>query len=211
MEKENQQHTIPTVQAAVDFLSAQSWKVSVPGLYRHIRQMKIKRTESGSFDQKSLLRYAARHLRKKDGSTVSAETEKAQQQRLDADTRKALAQASLAEAKARAISGKYILKEEVERGFAARAAVLKSDLFNFCHESAAGIIALVNGDPFKEADLREHMLYRIDVLLGRYAEPVKFEAPIPILPDGENEREEDEENESLFSDEEYAEQSPSIY
>jgi|GEM_PF-4515280 len=198
MDKENQQQIIPTVQAAVDFLSAQSWKLSVPGLYRHIKQMKIRRTESGGFDQKSLLRYASRHLKKKDGSFVAAETEKAQQQRIDADTRKALAQAQLAEAKARAISGDYMLRKEVERNFAARASVLKSDLFNFCHESAPRIIALLNGDSSKTADLIEHMISRVDVLLGRYAEPVKFEVPFPILPDEENEKEENEENEVSF-------------
>lgn len=200
MEKENMQQTIPNTQAAVDFLSNLSWKISVPAFYRHLKQQKIRRTESGAYNQKDLLKYAGKHLRKKDGSTVSAETEKKQQDRFDADTRKALAQAELAEAKARAISDKYMLREEVEWGFAARASIIKSDLFNFCHESATGIISLVNGDLLKAADLIEHMLSRVDLLLGRYSEPVKFAAPIPFLPDDENEKEDEDEEGTPFED-----------
>jgi hypothetical protein len=95
------------------------------------------------------------------------------------------------------------LKEDVERGFAARASTFKSDLTNFCYSEASGIIVKVNGDQGRCPDLIEYMLSRVDALLGRYSEPVTFSAEIPFLPcEDEESDEEDEENEAAFADEE---------
>lgn len=190
------EHTYPNPLAACDFLNGQGWKISKSLIYRHVKEKRVRPTVDGVYSQKDLLKYASKYLRKKDGTSVSAETERIQQQKASAETRKINAQAELQEIKAKVLSGAYVPKDLFERELAARAAVFRGDAENYVRGSAGAIISAVEGNPLMIEDLVSLMMEQVEVWMSRYsAAETKFRAPLSRLPDDDDEAEEELEEE----------------
>jgi hypothetical protein len=191
---ENAEQTYPNRLSAWEFINAQGWKISRGRFYQHADEKKVRPNREGKYNQKDLIRYAKRYLKKMDGSTSSEETEQLQQAKADAEARKLRAQAEHWEIKTKALSGQYVDKEWFERELAARAAVFRSDIENFIRSEASAMITIAAGDPARAPDLTDHMMKRVEEWLARYSEGRKFEAPMPAL-------DEEEEKEYLEDDE----------
>ena len=96
--------------------------------------------------------------------------------RKEADRRKALAQARHWEVKTKILEDLYIDREWAEMQLAARAMVLKSDMENFFRSRAPEIIAKCDGKQEFAPDVIEYILTNLELWLGRYSEPIEFEA-----------------------------------
>ena len=96
--------------------------------------------------------------------------------RKEADRRKAIAQAIHWEVKTKILEDQYVDREWAEMQLAARAMVLKSDMENFFRSRAPEIIAKCDGRQEFAPDVIEYLLTNLESWLGRYSEPVEFEA-----------------------------------
>jgi hypothetical protein len=161
------------------YLQGAGWKISQPGLYKHVAEGKLTRNPEGAFGKIAVDKYARTFLRKKDGSSkVSDQLNDLQREKLLAETRMATARASHWEIKTKETLGELVPRDAFERELAARASVLKSDDENWIFGAAGDIIALVKGDPALEPDLIEFMRTSRESVFARYAdEKAHFTAP----------------------------------
>lgn len=73
--------------------------------------------------------------------------------------------------------GLYLLRSEVDRQFAARAAFLKDGVGSrFIHSRAPRIVEMIGGDMGKVPDLVELWLKEVEELFDHYSKPLEFEA-----------------------------------
>lgn len=171
--------TIKNALAVVDYLAGQGWKVKKSAVYKHHKEGKIRAQQDGTFRVSDVERYAETFLRRRDGSETG-KLEKLQQERLQAELRKTVAQAEHWENRARAASGIFIAKDQHERDLARRAALFRTDLDTFVRSEAPEIVAQTGGDAARIPELVTWMLGRIDLFLARYTEERSFE--VPLLP-----------------------------
>ena len=173
------QRSLANILAVAEYLNAQGWKAGKSTLYKHQKEGKLRQKSDGTFRQADVEKYASAYLKRRDGSDTG-KLDQLQQERVVAETRKAMAQAEHWEIKTRAFSGDYVPKEFFELELAKRAAVIRNDLESFARSESAGIIHLVNGEDGKVSDLVDHLLDRIGDFLEHYAEEKEFKVPPPI-------------------------------
>ncbi len=163
------------------YLHDNDWKISQPGLYKHVKDGKLTPNEAGQYGKIAVDKYARTFLKKKDGSTkFSDELNTLQRDKLIAETRMASARAEHWETKTQADRGELVPRDWAERELAARASVLKSDDDNWIFGAASDIIKAVNGDPTLEPDLIEFLRTSREGIFARYADvTVQFIAPAP--------------------------------
>jgi hypothetical protein len=190
----NDEQTLPNVLAVVDYLSKHGWKVSKSTVYEHKKQGLIRPDKSGMFRISAVDKYASANLERLDGSGQD-QLSRLQLEEKQAEIRRAKAQADIAEAKAKAVSGKYVEKEALHHELAMRASVFKGDLENFIHSRAGEIISLVEGNTEKIPDLITFVLAEYEKLLDRYAGEGEFRVPIPLPAAGSKEKEDGDEEE----------------
>lgn len=162
--------------AVTEYLKDKGWKVSKSTVYGHLKEGKIKSVD-GVFQIKEVEKYAGLHLNRMDGTNPAEEAGKLQQDKLEAETRKARAQAKHWEMKTQVESGKYIDRDLFNGELASRAAIFRNDLETFFRSNAGEIIKKVDGDGTKNPDLIDYCLERMELFLGRYAEPKKWSIP----------------------------------
>jgi len=171
--------SIPTLSnplAVAEYLKDKGWKVSKSSVYGHLKEGKIKAVD-GVFHIKDVEKYAALHLKRQDGTSPAEEAGQLQKEKLEAETRKAKAQAKHWEMKTLIESGQYIDRDLFNGDLAARAAIFRNDLETFFRSNAGEMIKRVDGDTVKNADLIDYCLERMELFLGRYAEPKRW----PVL------------------------------
>lgn len=168
--------TLPNPKAITAYLKEAGYKVSQSTVYKHRDEGRIPAQKDGSFMVTDVDRYASMHLKRLDGSTASEDGEQLQREKLEAETRKAKAQAKHWEMKTLVESGQYIDRDLFNGGLAARAAIFRNDLETFFRAQAGEMIKRVDGDTAKNPDLIDFCLERMEVFLGRYAEPKKWPA-----------------------------------
>jgi hypothetical protein len=163
----------------LDYLVKQGWKISQPGIYKHRKEGKLRPNAHGAFTLRMVESYAVKHLRRLDGGMkYSEELERHQSERTAAETRKTIAQAEHWEIRTKALSGDFVPRQSVERGYAARAAVLKSDDENWIYATAGELIQVVAGDPSREADLIDFLRSSRESVFARYNDQSDFVAEI---------------------------------
>ena len=158
--------TFKNVKAVFDFLTDRGYEITQPTLYRHVRDGKLAAGEDGTFTESAAVGYAETFLKR---SLDAVGGDDLQREKVEADTRRALAMAKLAEEKAKRESGRYVLKEDFDRALAQRAMLLKQDLKNFAHADAAELCATVDGDHNLVPDLILLLLRKFEEFLDRYA------------------------------------------
>lgn len=166
--------------AVLNYLKTNGWKVEKATIYKHQKAGRIRPGENGTYRLGDVDRYAETFLKRVDGSTSSNETEKIHLELKRAETDKMKAQAVHWDIKAKVASGMYVERSEFERALTMRAQVFKSDLVNFAHGHAPGIVGIVNGDPLKTPDLIEFLLNAFEDFLDRYASDEEFRVPVPM-------------------------------
>ncbi len=169
--------TLPNAKAITAYLKDTGYKASQSTVYKHRDEGRIPMQKDGTFLVKDVDRYASMHLKALDGSRPSEDAEQLQREKMEAETRKAKAQAKHWEMKTLVESGQYIDRDLFNGDLAARAAIFRNDLETFFRSNAGEMIKRVDGDTVKNADLIDYCLERMEVFLGRYAEPKKW----PVL------------------------------
>lgn len=169
--------TLPNPKAITEYLKDAGYKVSQSTVYKHRDEGRIPVQKDGTFLVKDVDRYASMLLKPLDGSKPTEETEKLQKKKLDAEARKALAQAIHWEVRAQKDSGQYIDRDLFNGELAARATIFRNDLETFFRSNAGEIIKKVDGDRSKNPDLIDFCLERLELYLGRYSVPKKWPVP----------------------------------
>ena len=178
----NEEPTLPNLLVVVDYLSSRGWKIKKSAAYQHQKDGKLRPQKNGAYRISDVEKYATNFLKRLDGVKAD-ELDAMQQEKLRAEVDKLKAQAEHWTMKAKVFSGSYVEKELFEKELAKRASVFRSDLENFSRTAAAGIIAVVSGDPLKVPDLIEWLLAKVEDFLDRYAEEKEFKAPLPPAAD----------------------------
>ncbi len=162
---------LSTVLDVVEYLTEANYKCGKSTVYNHVKAGWLPKNSQGKFDIETVDKYAALHLKPLDGGSAADDDLKVlQREKLEAETRRAKAQAEHMENKIRIESEKYIEKELFYGEMAARAAVLKNDLESFFISKAEKLIEVCNGDSTRVPDVIEFCLERFELFLGRYAE-----------------------------------------
>lgn len=159
-----------------EYLAQQGYRVSKSSVYNHRAQGKLIEHREGGFDVEEVERYASNHL-KRPGDPVLAEPEQAQgvaEAKAAAEARKAAAQATHWETKTQQLLGNLVARDEFERQIAARSALFRSDMEQFCLSIPGEVVAVVGGDPTKIPDLQQFLTRRMSAVLGRYAREAVF-------------------------------------
>jgi len=149
-------------------LKSQLWKISPTTLYNHRSKGLLVSDENGRFLVVDVEKYAARNLKRLDGTVGDSESKDIKDKR-QAEIRKAKAQAKHWEIKAKVAAGLYVPREHFERQLALRASVFKSDLLSFCRSLAPDMVDMVNGDETLTPDLIDFMTERTLLHLDRYS------------------------------------------
>ena len=196
-EKQNpSERTFRNLQSVLTYLTESGYKISQSKIYQDRDEGKIRPQKNGNYTLKAVEKYASLFAKRLDGST-SGDDEQLQKERLQAETKKAKAQAKHWEQKTKIAAGQYVPKESFERELAARASIFKTDLENFCRSEAVGIISIVTGDQNKAPDLIDRMLTRVEHFLNRYSDGAQFKAMIEI-PDDQNDDADEDENDDDY-------------
>ena len=169
--------TLPNPKAITQYLKDAGYKVSQSTVYKHKDEGRIPVQKDGAFLVTDVDRYASIHLKSLDGSKSTEDTDKLQKKKLDAEARKALAQAKHWEVKTHVESGQYIDRDLFNGELAARATIFRNDLETFFRSNAGEIIKKVDGDGSKNPDLIDFCLERLELYLGRYSAPKKWTVP----------------------------------
>lgn len=169
--------------AVTEYLKDQGWKVSKSTVYGHLKEGKIKSVD-GVFHIKDVGKYANLHLNRLDGTSPKDEAGQLQKAKLEAETRKAQAQAEHWELKTQVESGQFIDRDLFNGELAARAAIFRNDLETFFRSNAGEMIKSVDGDISKNPDLIDFCLEKMELFLGRYAQPKTWQIP-QVKPAGE--------------------------
>jgi hypothetical protein len=171
--------SLPNILAVVAHLKKAGYKVGRQTVYNHRHEGKIRPGKDGKFPLSAVEKYAAIHLQHLGAPPPEAASglDSSQRNKVDAETRKALAQAEHWELKTKTLSGDLVPRDLFERELAARAAVLKSDLSNFARSEPLAIITIVKGDPARAPELEAYMISAVERALARYAEKREFTVP----------------------------------
>ncbi len=137
---------------AVDYLTAQGFKVSKSKFNRDLKKGLVATTPEGLFEAQILLAYAVVHLvplaKAEDKAGSQAVTRK-----LDADAQYKQIATQRQELKLKKEQGLLMARADHEQDLAARAAFFKAEIEGFIHRQAGPIIALVGGDEGRVSEL----------------------------------------------------------
>jgi hypothetical protein len=164
-----------SLSAVADWLKGQGYKVSVSSIYGHAKRGLIRPGADGRVTQSDAERYAERHLKRLDD--FGGDEEAARRRQL-ADADKAEAQAKLFQAKAGQVEGNLLPRAQVEMDFAARAAIFRSDLLNFCRTCPGDVLQILGGDAGRAPELVAHLERTMEEIMDRYAKGSEFQAEI---------------------------------
>jgi len=164
--------------AALEALRREGWKVGKSKLYKDCKDGLLKVQPDGSVLESELERYIRRaRLERLDNMGEDKVAENIRLRKEKAAAEREEYQARIAAVKAAAAEGQYVLRDQVEHQLGARAAVFKSDGQNWIQSHAGEMVATVDGDPTKTADLVEMMLKGLEAWLDRYSQPLEFTVP----------------------------------
>lgn len=173
MERDPDKQTFRNIIEVLDYLQAEGWKIKKSALYQ--KQYAIKKQADGSMLKKDVDDFAARYLRKADGSDMDAADIS---KKIEAEIRKLTAEAEKKEIEILRLKGELVDRHEVEYQLADRAAFLKDSLKNFFHSKAPRIIEIVRGDMTLVADLIQFLIDETENLFDHYSKPLIFSVPI---------------------------------
>ncbi|SCY01657.1 hypothetical protein [Desulfoluna spongiiphila] len=183
--------TLPNPLAVTEYLNDKGWKVSKSSVYGHLKEGKLKAVD-GVFHIKDVEKYAALHLKRQDGTSPAEEAGQLQKEKLEAETRKAKAQAKHWEMKTLVESGQYIDRDLFNGELAARASIFRNDLETFFRSKAGEMVKRMDGCTDKTSDLVDYCLDQAEDFFGRYSEPKKWQVPRVEMKEDVQEIEEDE-------------------
>lgn len=156
------------------YLVAEGWKISERKAYDD-KQM-IRRQTDGSYLIGDADDYAARYLKKLDGSDESENglaTEKLRKEiEILDEKQKHLRRRNEVDA------GKWLLRSRVEQMLAERASFLSADMETFIHNFAPKLVEMVGGNPEKLPEMVAFSLGEKEKWLDRYSQPIPFMAPM---------------------------------
>ncbi|VFQ43493.1 hypothetical protein [Desulfoluna butyratoxydans] len=181
--------TLPNPKAITAYLKEAGYKVSQSTVYKHRDEGRIPVQKNGSFLVKDVDRYAAMHLKPLDGSKMNEGMEELQKEKLQAETKKVKAQAEHWSIKTLVESGQYIDRELFNRELAARASIFKKDLETFVRTQSGKMIRLVDGNAELGPDLINFWLEKLEIFIGRYSQPKKWQVKTAPLTEPEEETE----------------------
>jgi len=160
--------------AVVRYLKVNGWKIGKSALYKHVTEGRLRPNKDGSFLSRAVDKYAAMYLKRADGTTPqtrkadeSSVYEDLQRQKLEAEVKKAHAQAVHWEKRNRDLDAE--VNTLVDQRLARQSIVLKTDLRNFANSHAPKICEIVEGNQEKVANLIAWLNEQFDNHLARYA------------------------------------------
>jgi hypothetical protein len=176
-------NTLSNVMEVAEYLKNQGYRCGKSTLYNHVNEGRLIKNKSGSFDVKQVEKYAGLNLKLIGGESPSNDLEQLQREKLEAETKKAQAQAEHWEHKTRVETGEYIEKELFYGEMAARASILKNDFETFFRSNAGQMIQLCGGDQTKIPDMIDMCLGQVEEFFNRYAEKKVWAVKRPVYED----------------------------
>lgn len=161
--------TFKNLLEVLDYLQAEGWKISKSTLYE--KSYAIKKQPDGAYLKKNIDDFAAKFLRKLDGSDTE-EIDIAE--KIKAEIRKLTAEAEKREIEVQRLKGEVVDRYEVEQQFADRAAFLIDSLKNFSHSQMPRLIELVRGDTAYAAEAIDFFNAEVETLFDHYSKPLTF-------------------------------------
>lgn len=153
----------------VAYLKDAGYKIEKSKAYIDRHLMK---PDKDGFLQSNVDRYAKAFLERFDGTSGDGNSDKARE-----EARLTRERADKIAFENEIMRGKYLLRSEVDRQFAARAAFLKDGVGpRFIHSRAPRIVEMVGGEMAKIPDLVEMWLKEVEELFDHYSRPLEFEA-----------------------------------
>jgi hypothetical protein len=177
----DKERTFSNLLAVVEYLKENNWKIGKSRAYEHQKEGKIQPQANGTFRLSDVEKYAATHLKRADGKSVSGELKNIQVEKAQAERDKVKEQVENLRWKNKIAAGLYVPRDFFERELAQRAIVFKSDLEAFCRSKAQEIVSLVGGDKERIPDLIDFMLREVAAWLNRYAADREFTVPAPTI------------------------------
>lgn len=160
--------------AVVQYLRESGYKIGKSALYKYVSEGRLKPQKDGTYSGKVILRFAAMYLKRIDGGTPqtqkaeeSAALDDLQRQKIEAEVKKAQAQAEHWEKRNKDLDAE--VDTRVDQRLAQQSIILKTDLRNFAHAHAPSIIEIVEGNQEKVTDLIAWLSEQFEGHLARYA------------------------------------------
>lgn len=177
------------IRAVADYLITQGWKVSEKSVYNHAKAGMLGKKKNGVYTARQVQQYARDYLTTEDFHQTRHDDDLSRKKLL-AEIQYKAEQGKLVRLKREVEEGKYVLRTEVERQLAGRAALFETGFKGKIRTGAGDLIKLVQGDPVKTPDLIYALYAYIDEELNRYARRVEFEITIHTEEMEEDESEE---------------------
>jgi hypothetical protein len=172
------EHVYENRLAALAALRREGWKIGKSKLYRDCKDGLLKVQSDGSVLESELEKYIRRaRLERLESMGADKVSDDIRARKEKASAEREEYQARLAAVKAAAAEGMYVERAQVEHQLGARAAIFKSDGQNWIQSHAGEMVATVDGDHAKAADLVEMMLKGLEAWLDRYSQPLDFTVP----------------------------------
>jgi len=190
-EKQNSKlETLTNVQAVLAYLLDAGWQVSQSGLYKHRKAGKIASETDGTFQRKTVDKYAKLYLRQKaTGKKKQDHLDELQWSKLEKELEKLEIDNTRARLKRDVELEKYIPRDEMYLEMASRAGVLDAGLDYWIRTTAAEWVRLVDGDLQKVGALIDAMIREKDILINQYASIRDFQVIIDGIDDDDEEDE----------------------
>ena len=161
------------------WLREDGWAIGKSRVYDHIKEGKLRPDlPNGGFSMQAVQKYAALHLTKSK-TRMKLQGEDLQRRKILSEIERNEEEAKRARIKRMAEEGRYVLMEEVERMFAARAVLMDTMRQASIINHAAARVALVGGSTEKVSDLIEmDMAHHVEEM-NQFASWEEFRVILP--------------------------------
>lgn len=161
--------------AVIDYLKQQQIKVGKSKLYKDADSGRLRVQADGSVLLSDVELYMRAYLTPKQKTSVTADIEELQKEKLELESKKLKEQIAKLEWDREKEAGKYLLRSDFEMELAARAAVLQVTLQQMAESKAYEWIAVCKGDHTKTNDLSAMITAEIAAALDSYASTSSFQ------------------------------------
>ena len=188
-EKQNSKlETLTNVQAVLAYLLDAGWQVSQSGLYKHRKAGKIASETDGTFQRKTVDKYAKLYLRQKATGKKKQEAEDSLRRReLEKKVEKLETENEMARLNLEIKQGQYFRKDQVFVELAARLGALEAGFKHKFQSKAADLIRLTEGSLEKVGEFVSAMNLIYDELINEFAQAREFQVIIEGTEDEDQE------------------------
>ncbi len=170
-----------TVAEVHAYLLAQGFDLNKRSFFRHAKQGKIRRGESGTFTRLLTLEYCRNWIKPESWPSSASNADDGEDwlaRKIRADALKCEAHAARAAYELEVLQEKFITRDEMEEGLAARIIALEAGFDHMIYTKAPELVALVGGDQKNVHLLIAALMDAKDELLNAYADIEVFDVEL---------------------------------